>query len=137
MSHVDMCWLMYIVLQCITLIFTNMIKYDMYFDININIYIYQYFQIFHCTRGCFFCDVLKWARWASMYVHLAMQAKERLPSNKQSDDDVQKELDQRPVQCTKCGVFFHLPHLSNDVALCLVLTIRGCLGCLWMCLGPL
>ena len=69
-----------------------------------------------------YADVLN---WISMYADLVMQAKERLPINKPSEDDIQKEMDQRPVQCCKCGVFFHLPHLSNDVALCLVLTSRG------------
>ena len=47
------------------------------------------------------------------------QARERLPATKRSDLDVQKEMQLHPVHCLLCGTHFHLPHLTNDVALML------------------
>lgn len=49
------------------------------------------------------------------------EATARLPAEKKKSwEMVKKEMAKRPVQCQKCGGFFHLPHLSNNLALCLV-----------------
>ena len=47
------------------------------------------------------------------------QAKLRLPLDKRSDAELKKEMSLRPVQCLLCGAYFHLPHLTNRVALSL------------------
>ena len=46
------------------------------------------------------------------------EAVSRLPKSKKKDfADIEKEMAKRPVQCTTCGIFFHLPCLTNSNAL--------------------
>ena len=45
------------------------------------------------------------------------QAVRRLPEAKQSKAEVEKEMKMNPVKCLLCGVHFHVPILTNQVAL--------------------
>lgn len=46
------------------------------------------------------------------------EAVERLPKDKQSKEEaIAREMAKKPVQCMGCGVYFHLPYLTNNLAL--------------------
>lgn len=47
------------------------------------------------------------------------QVEQRMPKSRLSDATVDLEMRFRPTQCLLCGTYFHLPHLTNRVALLL------------------
>ena len=66
--------------------------------------------------------VLKYVKKKAFVLNVydfALQVLDRLVGAKKTAEHVEKEMRLHPVQCLLCGVYFHLPHLSNKVALCL------------------
>ena len=46
------------------------------------------------------------------------EAVKRLPDHKKTNPHhVELEMSKHPVQCMACGVYFHLPIFTNDLAL--------------------
>lgn len=59
------------------------------------------------------------------------EACDRLPSRKKTDPGfMEVEMRKRPAQCLCCGTYFHLPHLTNNVALNLPFHLAIFIQCL-------